>query len=255
MQRYVHPKYHEAWRPREKSLWAWRRFYWFNALLGNFAWFRSVLSQELRKEDRVLELSAGPGYLGWELLKIVNPPKPKALHSLTSLPFPPRLCGLGGVLSLESVPFFERSSDLPSIEYTGLDAYFPRPLEWPSTWHWRKMDFLDLEDYAEYSVIIANAVLHLLDAKQLRTLGQRWQIGPRLLVFNEPLRNGSYYQLIRSLSSWVSNSPRFQKYEWRVCAGFSGGELPEYLGLDQQDWSLHYDERLLGAYRMIAKRR
>ncbi len=255
MHRRVHSEKKDA-RPGLPSvtLSARRQLQWLNGLMGNFRWLRRVLAQEVKSKDRLLELEASEGELGFALLKDFAPPPPKGFHPLTPIPFPPTLCESGGVLTWEGTPFFESPPLSPIIDYTG-QSNTPRPPNWPPTWHWRRMDILDLEEFANYSVILSNFSLYALNNDQLGTLGKKLHTGPRLLLFNEPHRSHKLHTLM-GYAHAVNLYPKIiHQAKVSLESGFVGDELPKLLGLKTTDWALHCDTTPLGSYRLIAKRR
>lgn len=231
-----------------------RHVRWLNGLIGNFQWLRRVLKEEVNIKDRVLELEANEGDLGFDLLKDFSPPPPKGFRLLTPIPFPPTLCESGGVLTWEGTPFFESPPPPTIIDYTG-QSHTPRPLNWPPTWHWRRMNILDLDDFENYSVILGNFSLHALNNAQLKTLGEKLHTGPRLLLFNEPHRSQKLHTLMTYANLLRIHADIIHQAKITLEGGFIADELPQLLGLKTNDWALHYDTTPLGSYRLIAKRR
>ncbi len=187
----------------------------FNALMGNFGWFERVLTRHLRKGDRVLEIGAGAGDMGV------------------------RLAGL------------YRRAGVASV--SGLDLW-SRPPAWPIEWPWHRGDLRTFNGYGDYTVVLANLILHQFEAEDLTVLGNRLR-GCRLVVACEPARR--YVHLAQAKGAAVLGINAVSRHDAVVSvrAGFREHELPEALGLRRPDWDADLSTTLLGGYRMVAARR
>lgn len=183
-----------------------------NALMGNHRWFRRTLPALVQSDDRLLEIGAGTGELGQQLLR-------------------------------QSVPI------------DGLDLW-PRPADWPSTQTWHQTDLLTFERWDEYSVVVGNLIFHQFTDEQLHCVGEQLQNQARLIIACEPVRRRTSQVLYRRLGPlFGANHVSLHDAHVSIAAGFLGDELPHRLGLDPQHWDYQCSTSLLGAYRMIARRR
>jgi hypothetical protein len=142
---------------------------------------------------------------------------------------------------------------LPAFD--GLDLW-PRPAFWPAHARWYQTPLQDFTGWSDYSVFVANLVLHQFSADELRWLGVRLQEHSRLLVFSEPARLLRYQWGFRALCL-VSGANYVSRHDGLVsiAAGFLGDELPALLGLNPAHWSWRRSLSVFGAYRLVAERR
>lgn len=186
-----------------------------NAIMGNFRWFCRELPPLLRPDDRLLELGAGTGELGLSLY--------------------PSLRGkIAG--------------------YCGID-FWSRPASWPEEWEWEQANLLTFERYAQFTVILANLILHQFEAPDLRRLGNKIRDGrPRVILASEPARRRVHqHQLIWLRPLGLHPVSRHDGHI-SIAAGFRGKELAELLGLAAPDWQAASWTGLLGSHRTMAIR-
>lgn len=186
-----------------------------NSIMGNYRWFARTLPSLLRPNDRVLEIGAGTGDLGQTLFRACR-----------------------GRIS----------------HYSGLDLW-SRPDHWPSEWDWVQQDLLEFEDYSNYTVIVANLILHQFQADDLRRLGQRLtQANIRLILANEPARRRLHQWQLKLLLPFGLNPVSRHDGHVSVTAGFRRLELPSLLGLTPPRWQIHSRTGFLGSNRTVAQR-
>jgi hypothetical protein len=114
----------------------------------------------------------------------------------------------------------------------------------------------DLHAYTDldrFSVIFGSMILHHFDNRQLHDLGRRLASRSRLLVFQETLRSPLHLWLCQCVSIFMARPTR-NDAPASVRAGFRRDELPRWLGLDREEWTVRVRHTLRGAYRMVARR-
>lgn len=137
----------------------------------------------------------------------------------------------------------------------GLDLW-PKPDGWPADRAWHRTDLLAFDGYDEYSVIIGNLIFHQFTSEQLAALGEKLRRSARLIMACEPVRRRSSQILFRTIAPLLgANHVSLHDAHVSVAAGFCGDELPQMLGLNQQEWDCRCVATLLGTYRMVATRR
>ncbi len=188
---------------------------WINRLMGNPAWIEKHIRRYGQAEDSILEIGAGSGELGLRL------------HQSCTGCFD---------------------------TITGLD-FWSRPPTWPDAWPWHQEDALHYSGYANYSVILANLILHQFSDKELRELGPRLLTTARLLIISEPAR-----RLVHLLQAKIGLILKFNAVTQHdsavsIRAGFLGTELADLLGLDSSTWEWSVHTTWAGAYRLIAWRK
>lgn len=187
-----------------------------NGIMGNFRWFRRALPRELRPGDRILELGAGTGDLGLALRE-----------------------ACGG----------------KAIRYCGLDLW-SRPPEWPAAWDWIREDLLSFQHYSEYTILVANLILHQFSDFDLERIGVRVKDSRiRLILANEPRRHKIHQGQLQLLRPFGLHPISRHDGNVSVAAGFQGAELAERLGLTDAEWNVEIRSGFLGWYRLIAKRK
>ena len=188
----------------------------FNRLMGTFRWFTRQVSTLIQEEDRMLEIGAGWGDLGYCLNKRVLAKKGLALD--------------------------------------GLDVC-SRPEKWPKGWLWHQADLRAFKKYGDYHFVLANLVLHQFEDDELRALGAVLQESTRVLIVNEPARRAFHKFQVKGAKLLGSNYVTDHDALVSVEAGFLGDELPNLLGFDPKQWNWRCTAGILGHYRMVAIRR
>lgn len=141
-----------------------------------------------------------------------------------------------------------------SVRWDGIDR-LPRPAAWPSAAQWHREDILTFTGWRDYTVIVANLVLHHFAATELETIGARLAPHARLLLACEPARR----RRLQPLFAWFCRgigASAVTRHDGRVSieAGFLGNELPDLLGLMRPEWTCEARIAGFGAYRLIAQR-
>jgi hypothetical protein len=187
-----------------------------NAVMGNYRWFKRELPPLLHTGDRVLEIGAGTGTLGLAL---------------------------------------RRSLVARSVPFDGLDRW-SRPGKWPADWNWHQEDLLTFGGYDNYTVLVANLILHQFDEENLHNLGSRIrQSGIRLILASEPARRRIHQRQLRLMRPLGLNPVSRHDGHVSIAAGFQNEELPKLLGLDPDRWNVDCRDRVFGSNRMIALRK
>ena len=75
------------------------------------------------------------------------------------------------------------------------------------------------------------------------------------LLISEPVRKNLHIWQV--YLSWLLRVHPVTLHDAKVSvhAGFRNLELAELMGLDEQDWDIHYTESFLGANRLVCRRR
>ncbi|MCZ6672181.1 MAG: class I SAM-dependent methyltransferase [Verrucomicrobia bacterium] len=185
-----------------------------NRLMGTRRWFGRTLPDLVGTSGRILELGAGHGLLS---------------------------------------DFLRRRHDQASLwQWHALDIK-PVPSRVTKGLQWHQADLMQFGDYNTFEVVFGNFILHQFDETKLQSLGDRFQQGPRALVFQELWRTSAFYW--GSLLLTLFMHP-VTKHDARVSvrAGFRGQELADQLGLDSATWTVKVEYSPMGAYRMVALR-
>jgi hypothetical protein len=186
-----------------------------NFLMGAHRWFRRTLIPLLRPSDRILELGAGAGHLGLSL----------------------RLAAPGR-----------------ARRYSGLDRW-TRPAEWPEEWSWIQADLLEFDRYADYTVVLANLILHQFEDEKLRRLrGRLVHRRLRLFLASEPARRRLHQRQLALIGRLALHPVSRHDARVSVAAGFRERELPELLGLGEPGWRVRSACGFFGWNRTVAVR-
>ncbi len=137
----------------------------------------------------------------------------------------------------------------------GLDLW-PAPAHWPAARRWHRADLLRFDGYADYPAIIGNLIFHQFSADQLALLGLKLRHTARIILACEPVRRRASQVLFATFAPLLGAN-RISLHDARVsvAAGFRGTELPALLGLTAPTWDCRCHATMLGAYRMVARRR
>jgi hypothetical protein len=187
-----------------------------NSIMGNYRWFCRQLPDLLHPDDRILEIGAGTGALGFLLRE--------------RLGSPPRF-------------------------YCGLDLWSP-PQDWPLEWEWQQEDLAGFDGFDDHTVLLANLILHQFDEQFLRQLGEKIRAGRiRLLLANEPARHRLHQKQLLLLRPLGLNAVSRHDGHVSVAAGFRGRELVELLGLREPEWETDCQSGFFGWHRTVAVRK
>lgn len=194
-----------------------RDMYRLNTWMGNFRWFADQIHKvQLPPGSRIVELAAGDGALGRYLFRRIP-----AAHGWT---------------------------------YTGIDLW-NRPPDWPAPWQWEQADLRTARAPAQADVIIANHILHQFTDNELQALRHQITGTAQVLIINETSRRKVHLWQARGAFLFGMNYVSRHDALVSIRAGFQGEELPNLLGLDAREWEWNFRCSLLGAYRLVAKRR
>lgn len=141
------------------------------------------------------------------------------------------------------------------IPTAGLDLW-PRPPAWPESRAWHQTDLRTFSEWERYPVIIGNLIFHQFSDEELLALGTRLQSHARVIVACEPARRRVFQAAYKIFGPPLgANHVSLHDAHVSIAAGFLANELPHRLGLDSSQWDCYCTTTLLGAYRMIARRR
>lgn len=140
----------------------------------------------------------------------------------------------------------------PGSTITGLDL-LGRPPGLPESIRWVSGDFMQTLQTVDAQVCCGSLILHHLEEKPLRQLGQEFRRFP-ILLFSEPHR-GKFPLCMAGLASPLVGEVTRHDMPASIRAGFRKGELQHLLGLDLQDWEIREQNTLRGALRFAATRR
>lgn len=143
---------------------------------------------------------------------------------------------------------------LRAIRLSALD-FAPRSPAWPTGWDWHQADILaTAAERPRADLVIANLILHHFQDAELRQIGN-WICDAQVIIAVEPLRARLPHVLAFALRLLGINHVTRKDIHTSIRAGFTGSELPDLLGLDPAAWEIHLSTSLLGAYRLLARRR
>lgn len=129
----------------------------------------------------------------------------------------------------------------------------PAPADLSPQVKWMRGDFFAQQPPAPGGVRIANLVLHHFEGDALKSLG-RWMENADLLVFNEPDRSKLPHWLGRLMHPCINHVTRHDMHV-SITAGFSVGEIQEYLALDPSCWQFEESSTWRGSRRLICWKR
>ncbi len=128
--------------------------------------------------------------------------------------------------------------------------------DWPSTALWFQTNVFRFAGWSGFPMVIGNLFFHHFEPDQLRQIGAQLSLHARVIIANEPLRQGRTTALFALICPLIRAHP-VTRHDGRVsiAAGFCGDELPRLLGLDSAVWSWRVFETWRGASRLVAERR
>jgi hypothetical protein len=206
-----------------------------------------------------------------EWLDSLPPHHPDALHNRRDLRLTNRLMGNNGWFRRTLPPLLhpgvavlelgagtgELASSLNAAgaRVDGLDLW-PQPGNWPANRTWHTGDLRTFAHYGRYSAVIGNLIFHQFNDGELMALGETLRDTAHLIVACEPARRRTSQFLYRTLGPlFGANHVSLHDAHVSIAAGFCGEELPHALGLKADLWEWHCATTVLGAYRMVARRR
>lgn len=144
------------------------------------------------------------------------------------------------------------SCEYPKVDVWAYDLQ-PKPAHVAERIQWVKGNALKQTIPGQGGVLIANLILHHFSDKQLNELGT-FVCGFDVLIINEPRRARLPLWLSRLATPFVNDITRHDM-QVSVEAGFIEGEMPELLGISQQEYKIHESSTWRGSQRMLAYRR
>jgi hypothetical protein len=206
-----------------------------------------------------------------ELLDSLPPDHPDAIHNRRDLRIINRIMGNSGWfertlprLLLPGDRVLELGAGMGEmglglirrgIPVDGLDLW-PRPDSWPPERAWHTADLNTFAGYGAYPVVIANLILHQFTAMELSGLGEKLRRSARVILACEPERRRASQVLVAALGPILgANHVTLHDARVSIAAGFRDEELPEFLGLDREDWLHSCTTTAGGALRMVAVRK
>lgn len=142
----------------------------------------------------------------------------------------------------------------PQLQYLGVDLC-RRPDKIPENAAWEQGNILHFTSPEPFDVVMGSLILHQFKDHEIRLIAERWSPGAKHLIFCEPARKGRFI-IGACLSRLIGMHPiSVRDAVTSIRAGFRKDELTRLLGISPDDWQIHIDESILGAYRFHATRR
>ena len=206
-----------------------------------------------------------------ELLDSLPPDHPDALHNRRDLRLTNRVMGNHRWIA-KTLPSLLHPSDrvlelgagtgelAAILESRGaaVDAVdlWPRPDTFNPARLWHQADLRTFSGYRDYTVFVANLILHQFNDSELAQLGATLASSARLIVACEPARRRSSQFLYRTFAPlFGANRVSLHDAHVSIDAGFRHDELPRALGLDPARWQIRCGPAPIGAYHLVAIRR
>jgi 2-polyprenyl-3-methyl-5-hydroxy-6-metoxy-1,4-benzoquinol methylase len=140
------------------------------------------------------------------------------------------------------------------IPVDALDLW-PRAPGWPAEQAWHQADLRTFSAWPQYDVLIGNLIFHQFADAELRELGGKLH-HLRAIVACEPLRRVASQWAYRAIAPLLgANYVTMHDAHVSIAAGFRERELADALGLSASQWTVEFHCTVLGAYRMIARRK
>ncbi len=140
------------------------------------------------------------------------------------------------------------------LAVAGLDVW-PRPPAWPAESAWYQEDLRTFDGFDRHPVVFGNLIFHQFSDGDLGALGRRIRRHARVIVACEPARRRFSQVCYRTLGpAFGANHVSLHDAHVSIAAGFRGRELPQALGLDESEWTIHGASTLLGLHRLVAVR-
>jgi len=140
-----------------------------------------------------------------------------------------------------------------TIKIDALDLC-PKPADWPESRRWWQDDIKQFDRYDDYTVILANLILHHFTDVELLAIGQKISRHARLILACEPSRRTLHGMQLKVLGCLGLGPVTKRDGAVSIQAGFRSSELPQALGLDPSRWQWNCRSGLRGQYFMIAIR-
>jgi SAM-dependent methyltransferase len=137
----------------------------------------------------------------------------------------------------------------------GVD-FCPPPSHWRRGDGWHTGDLRAFPHFADYTAVYGNLIFHHFSDPELAELGLKLRGSVNLILASEPTRSTRSQRLMAVFGRALGASHvTLHDGHVSIAAGFIGDELPRLLGLEPAQWDISCSTTLLGAYRMIARRR
>jgi SAM-dependent methyltransferase len=141
------------------------------------------------------------------------------------------------------------------VSVDGVD-FCPPPENWTRKGSWHTGDLRNFPHFADYTAAYGNLIFHHFSDAELVELGLKLRRSVNLILASEPVRSTRSQRLIKFFGRTLGASHvTLHDAHVSIAAGFVGDELPRLLGLEAESWDISCSTTLLGAYRMIARRR
>jgi len=127
-----------------------------------------------------------------------------------------------------------------------------RPLGIESRVRWQQGDLFDMPLPADGGVRIANLFLHHFEGDHLTKISE-WCKNAELLIFCEPDRTRFAHLLGGFMHPLINRVTRHDMHV-SITAGFSKGEIPRFLGLNDNEWKTEETCTWRGARRVVCSR-
>lgn len=141
------------------------------------------------------------------------------------------------------------------IAFDAVDLW-PRPSTFTPSRRWHQADLRTFSGYGDYTVFVANLILHQFNDAELTQIGAALRPSARLMVACEPARSRTSQLLYRTFAPlFGANRVSLHDAHVSIDAGFRHDELPRALGLAPADWHIRCGPAPIGAYHLVAVRR
>ncbi len=127
--------------------------------------------------------------------------------------------------------------------------FAPRPAGLESRVRWHRGDIFTAPVPEATGVLVANLFLHHFEGESLARLG-RWVGNFEVLVFSEPDRARLPHFLGGLMHPCINRVTRHDMHV-SITAGFTGGEIRRFMGLDAARWQSRESSTWRGARRVV----
>jgi len=128
----------------------------------------------------------------------------------------------------------------------------PKPQKLDSRVTWHQGDLFEQIPPSNGGILVANLFLHHFEKPALAALG-KWISGFDVFIFNEPDRSQLPHYLGNLINPFINRVTRHDMHV-SIDAGFTKGEISDFLELDLRHWQIRETSTWRGARRMVAYR-